>query len=136
MPDDATTTLMHTSMPFTEQLGVVASAGEPDEVVASLSWDESLCTVGGLMHGGVLMSLADSTGAVCAFLNLPDAAVGTSTIESKTNFLGAVTGGEVVARSTPLHVGGSTIVVETEVRAGDRLVAKVTQTQAVLRPRS
>jgi 1,4-dihydroxy-2-naphthoyl-CoA hydrolase len=136
MSDDATTTLIHTSMPFTERLGIVARAGSPEEVVAALAWDETLCTVGGLMHGGVLMSLADSTGAVCAFLNLPDGAAGTSTIESKTNFLGAVTGGEVVARSTPLHVGGSTIVVETVLRAGDRMVAKVTQTQAVLRARS
>jgi uncharacterized protein (TIGR00369 family) len=83
------------------------------------------------------MTLADSAGAGCAFLNLPDGAIGTSTIESKTNFLGAVKGGSVAARSTALHVGSTTIVIETEVRDDtDRLVAKVTQTQAVLRPRA
>jgi uncharacterized protein (TIGR00369 family) len=70
---------------------------------------------------------------VCAFLNLPEGA-STSTIESKTNFLGAVKDGEVTATARPLHVGGSTIVVETEVRRADgKLVGKVTQTQAVLK---
>ena len=81
------------------------------------------------------MALADSAGAACAFLNLPEGAVATSTIESKTNFLGAVTDGTVTATSQPLHVGGTTIVIETELHDGDRLVAKTTQTQAVLDPR-
>ena len=81
-------------------------------------------------------SLADSADAACALLNLPEDASGTSTVESKTNFLGAVRAGTVTAIATPLHVGGTTIVVETSVRdASGRLVAKVTQTQIVLRPR-
>jgi 1,4-dihydroxy-2-naphthoyl-CoA hydrolase len=135
--DAAATAFMHESMPFTETLGVAALSSAPDEVVASLAWRPELCTTAGVLHGGVLMSLADSTGALCAFLNLPAGAAGTSTIESKTNFLGAVTEGAVVSsRSRPLHAGGTTIVVETELRVGDRLVGKVTQTQAVLRPRS
>lgn len=134
MTDDATA-LLHSSMPLTERLGMVARSSAPEEVVVALAWDDTLCTVGGAMHGGAVMALADSAGAVCAFLNLPDGAIGTSTIESKTNFLGAVTDGELVASSRPLHVGGSTIVVETELRCGERLVAKVTQTQAVMRPR-
>jgi uncharacterized protein (TIGR00369 family) len=136
IPDVAATAFMHESMPFTETLGVEAIASTPDEVVATLGWRPELCTTAGVLHGGVLMSLADSTGAVCAFLNLPPGAAGTSTIESKTNFFGAVTEGFVVSRSRPLHAGGTTIVVETELRVGDRLVGKVTQTQAVLRPRS
>jgi uncharacterized protein (TIGR00369 family) len=82
------------------------------------------------------MTLADSAGAACAFANLPEGAEGTSTIESKTNFLGAVRSGMVRAVARPLHVGSTTIVVETEVRDGAGwLVAKTTQTQAVLRPR-
>ncbi len=80
------------------------------------------------------MALADSAGGACAFLNLPDGASGTATIESKTNFLGAVREGAVTATATPLHRGGTTIVVETEVRSSTGpLVAKVTQTQIVLR---
>ena len=69
-------------------------------------------------------------------LNLPVEATGTTTIESKTNFLGGVRGGTVTATATPLHRGGTTIVIETGVRdAAGKLVAKVTQTQLVLRPR-
>lgn len=69
-------------------------------------------------------------------MNLPAGATGTSTVESKTNFFGAVTSGEVVAVARPLHVGATTIVVESELRAQHRLIAKTTQTQLVLRPRS
>jgi 1,4-dihydroxy-2-naphthoyl-CoA hydrolase len=83
------------------------------------------------------MALADSAGAAFALLNLPTDASGTATIESKTNFLGAVRSGSVTATSTPLHAGGTTIVMETAVRdASGRLVPKVMQTQMVLRPRS
>jgi 1,4-dihydroxy-2-naphthoyl-CoA hydrolase len=78
------------------------------------------------------MALADSAGAACAFLNLPDGASGTSTIESKTNFLRAVRQGTAVATARPLHVGSGTVVVETELRNEGHLVAKVTQTQVVL----
>ena len=93
-----------------------------------------MCTTAGALHGGVIMALADSAGGMCAFFNLPDGAKGTSTIESKTNFLGAVREGVVTATATPLHVGGTTIVVETDVtRADGQRVAKVIQTQVVLR---
>jgi uncharacterized protein (TIGR00369 family) len=105
----------------------------PEEVRAQLAWDESLCTAGGALHGGVLMALADNAGGFCAFLNLPAGAAGTATIESKTNFFAAVRRGHVSAVSRPLHVGKRTIVVDTELYDDDaRLVARVTQTQAVL----
>lgn len=133
---DETTELIHQTMPLCRTLGVVARAFEPEEVRLSIDWSPELCTSNGVLHGGVLMALADSAGAGIAVLNLPDGATGTSTIESKTNFLGAVTEGTVEAVARPLHRGGTTIVVETEIRLGERLVAKVTQTQAVLRPRN
>lgn len=130
------TELLHSSMPLCARLGITASVATTERVVAHLSWQADLCTAGGMLHGGAVMSLADAAGGACAFLNLPDGAVGTSTIESKTNFLGAVREGSVLtATATPLHVGRSTIVVETELRVDDgRLVAKTTQTQTVLRP--
>lgn len=81
----------------------------------------------------MVMALADSAGGANAFLNLPEGAIGTATIESKTNFLGGVTAGTVIATAKPLHMGSTTIVVETEITNSERLVAKVTQTQAVLR---
>jgi uncharacterized protein (TIGR00369 family) len=127
------TEFVRSSMPLCATLGIRAEEGDPGRVVLALDHDESLCTVGGALHGGVVMALADSAGATCAYLNLPDGATGTSTIESKTNFLGAARSGAVRATSRPLHVGGTTIVVETEVSCGDRLVAKTTQTQIVLR---
>ena len=85
------------------------------------------------MHGGAILSLADSVGAICAFLNLPDGAT-TSTLESKTNFFRAARG-DVECVTRPLHVGRTTIVVQGDIvdDAGKR-VAQVTQTQMVLRP--
>ena len=123
-------------MPLAVTLGIRSDEYTPDRVVLSLEWAPSLCTAGGILHGGVIMTLADSAGGACAYLNLPADAAGTSTIESKTNFLGAVRKGRVTATATPLHRGGTTFVVETAVRDDDaKLIAKVTQTQLVLRPR-
>jgi 1,4-dihydroxy-2-naphthoyl-CoA hydrolase len=127
------TAMLRHSMPLCETLKMRVVTGERDTVVLELDWSPSLCTSAGLLHGGAVMALADSAGGACAFLNLPEGA-STSTIESKTNFLGAVKDGTITATARPLHVGGTTIVVETEVRRADgKLVAKVTQTQAVLK---
>ena len=131
------TSIVHSTMPLCATLGVTASRFDAEEVVLHLDWKPELCTTGGLLHGGALMALADSAGAACAFLNLPEGAAGTATSSSSTNFLGAIKGGTVTATSTLLHRGGSTIAVETSVTDDSgRLVGKVTQTQAVLRPRS
>ena len=130
------TQLLQSSMPLCATLGITGSAADPDRVVAHLEWRPDLCTSGGLLHGGAVMTLADAAGAACAFLNLPEGAIGTSTIESKTNFLGAVReGATLTATATPLHRGRTTIVIETELRLDDgRLVGKTTQTQTVLHP--
>jgi 1,4-dihydroxy-2-naphthoyl-CoA hydrolase len=125
------TEMVNAQMPLGTTLGI-RTFGGPEEVDATIAWAPELCTGGGVLHGGVLMSVADAAGAVCAFLNLPDGAR-TTTIESKTNFLGAVREGVVTARAKPLHVGKTTIVVETDVLdATGRRVARTTQTQAVL----
>jgi uncharacterized protein (TIGR00369 family) len=132
------TEIVQSTMPLCATFGITASEFTPDRVVLHLDWQAGLCTSAGVLHGGALMALADSAGAASAFLNLPEGATGTSTIESKTNFLGAVReGASIVATATPLHRGATTIVVETELRTADgKLVAKTTQTQAVLRPRA
>jgi 1,4-dihydroxy-2-naphthoyl-CoA hydrolase len=129
MPD--ITDVVNAQMPLGGHLGMKTFGG-PEEVVTKLAWAPELCTAGGLVHGGVLMTLADAAGGVCAFLNLP-AGARTVTIESKTNFFGAVREGEVTARSRPLHVGKTTIVLETDVfDASGRRVGRTTQTQAIL----
>jgi 1,4-dihydroxy-2-naphthoyl-CoA hydrolase len=121
-------------MPLAATLGIRTDEYVPERVVLSLDWAPSLCTANGILHGGVIMALADSAGGASAMLNLPEGATGTATVESKTNFLGAVRSGTVTATATPLHRGGTTIVVETSVRdSAGRLIAKVTQTQLVLR---
>ena len=122
------------TMPFAVAIGITIDAASKDEVRGRLPWAPERCTTAGLMHGGAVMTLADSLGAVCAFFNLPEGAA-TSTISSSTNFFRAVRDGEVRGTTRPLHVGRTTIVVQTECRdANDKLVALVTQTQAVLRP--
>ena len=124
-------------MPLSRTLGIRTDEYTAERVVLALDWAPHLCTVAGVLHGGVIMALADSAGGVCALLNLPSNASGTTTIESKTNFLGAVRGGTVTATSTPLHRGRTTIVIETSLRdATGKLVAKVTQTQMVIRATS
>ena len=120
-------------MPFLGLLDVEVVTNTKEEVRLRLAWREQLCTTANVMHGGVIMSLADSSGAMCAFLNLPEGAGGTTTVESKTNFFRAVTEGNIEAISRPLHAGRRFVVVETDVMndAGKR-VARVAQTQAVL----
>jgi uncharacterized protein (TIGR00369 family) len=127
------TEMVNEQMPLGATLGIRTS-GDADEVEATLEWAPELCTAAGVLHGGALMALADSAGGVCAFLNLP-AGAHTATIESKTNFFGAVRKGTVRARSRPLHRGRTTIVVETDLYdSSDRHIARTTQTQAVLTP--
>ncbi len=119
--------------PYTGFLGMEIVSASPEEVCSRLEWRPEKCTAGGMLHGGALMSLADSAGGFLAFLNLPEDAKGTATIESKTNFLGPIRGGYVNAVSRALHKGRRTIVVDTELYDDDgKLVARVTQTQAVL----
>ena len=130
------TEFVRTAMPLCATLGIEATELTADRVVMTLAWRPELCTSNGLLHGGAVMALADAAGGACAFTNLPEGAIGTSTIESKTNFLGAIRDGQtLIATSSPLHVGRTTIVVETELRTDEgKLVGKTTQTQTVLTP--
>jgi 1,4-dihydroxy-2-naphthoyl-CoA hydrolase len=131
--DEELTRTVRAAMPYAETLGLDLLAASADEVRGRIAWEERLTTAAGLLHGGVLMGLADTVGAYCAFLNLPDGSTATATIESKTNFFAAVRGGTVEARSRPLHRGSRTVVVETDLfDEGGKHVARVTQTQAVL----
>jgi 1,4-dihydroxy-2-naphthoyl-CoA hydrolase len=124
----------HQAMSLTGLLGIEGVRTDASEGRAPLAWREELCTAGGLMHGGALKALADSAGRLCAYLNLPDGATATATIQSSTTFLRSVRDGHVEAVSRPLNVGRNVIVVETELVDGDRrAVARMIQSQAVLR---
>jgi uncharacterized protein (TIGR00369 family) len=123
-------------MPLAGFLGIVLDDVRPEAVRGHLAWRPELCTVAGVLHGGVLTTLADSMAGICAYANLPDGAA-TSTIELKTNFFAAVRRGEVRAVARPLHLARTVFVLQTDLYADDgagseRPVAQVTQTQAVL----
>jgi 1,4-dihydroxy-2-naphthoyl-CoA hydrolase len=134
--DPATLTNLRDSMPYAQLIGIELLEATPGLVRGRLELAPELCTAGGLMHGGAAMSLADSCGGICAFLNLPEGATGTATIESKTNFLRAVREGALTASTRPLHSGRTLIVIETELALDDgSLAGKVTQSQAFHYPR-
>ena len=119
-------------MPFAVATGIELQGAAPEEVAGRLPWAPERCTAGGLMHGGALMTLADSVGAVCAFLNLPPGA-STSTVASSTALMRGVRSGSAHAVARPVHAGRSFVTVVVEVTDDEgRPVAQVTQTQAVL----
>jgi uncharacterized protein (TIGR00369 family) len=122
------------AMPFSKQMGVTITAASPQAIEGEITVREDLCTAGGIMHGGAIMAFADALGAVGAVACLPDGAKGTTTIESKTNFLGAAPVGSTVrGRSVPLKTGRRMSVWQTTIEAADgKPVAVVIQTQLVL----
>jgi uncharacterized protein (TIGR00369 family) len=121
-------------LPFAELLGIALDRVEADRIIARMLVRDDLCTTGATLHGGAVMALADTAGAIATFINLPEGARGTTTLESKTNFLApAPSGTMVTATATPVHRGRRTQVWQTRVETQDgKLVALVTQTQMVL----
>ena len=122
------------SMPFAKLVGVEITSATAEAIEGYLDVRDELCTTGGIIHGGAVMAFADAMGAVGAFVSLPEGAKGTTTIESKTNFLGAAKIGErVTAVAKPLSIGRRISVWQiTMTRTDGKPVAVVTQTQLVL----
>lgn len=122
------------AMPFSRLMGVVVTAAGKDVVEGEITVRDDLCTAGGIMHGGAIMAFADALGAVGAVACLPEGAGGTTTIESKTNFLGAApVGSRVTGCSVPLKTGRRMSVWQTSITTADgKPVAVVIQTQLVL----
>jgi len=119
-------------MPYAVALGVVLESASAQQAIGHLPWAPHRCTAGGIMHGGALIALADTIGAVCAYLGLP-AGASTATTSSTTHLFRAVRDGRVTATARPLHHGRTLIVIQTDLLdAAGRPVAQVTQTQAVL----
>ncbi len=131
--EDALRRIGEYPLPFAKLLGIEITEASPERVVARMQVREELCTLPAVLHGGAAMALADTLGAIATILNLPERA-GTTTIESKTNFLSpAPVGSVVMAECTPIHRGRKTMVWQTRISSAEgRLVALVTQTQLVL----
>jgi 1,4-dihydroxy-2-naphthoyl-CoA hydrolase len=121
-------------MPFSKHLGIEIITATPDRVEGRMVVRPEMCTVNKMVHGGAIMAFADSLGAVAAFICLPEGANGTTTIESKTNFLGpAEEGATLLAETTPVQIGRRLSVWQTRITREDgKAVAMVTQTQLVL----
>ena len=130
---DPLTRLQELKLPFAELMGIEFVAAAPDRVVAELAARPELCTRPAVLHGGAIMAFADTLGAAGTILNLPEGG-GTTTIESKTNFIAAAPAGtRIIGEATPLHRGRRTQVWQTRVTTAEgKLVALVTQTQLVL----
>ena len=124
-------------MPLARLMGIRLVEQSPDKVVAEMTVREDLCTTNSILHGGAYMAFADTIGAVATVLNLPPGA-GTTTVESKTNFISAIRAGEIArAECTPVHRGKTTQVWTTRIlRPDGKLAAIVTHTQMVLAPRA
>jgi len=123
------------NQPFPTLMGVKILSAEKEMIRAQIAVRADLCTAGHIMHGGAIMAFADALGAIGAVLNMPREA-NTTTIESKTNFIGAAKeGSTITGESTPVHVGKRTSVWQTRITREDgKLVAIVTQTQLILLP--
>jgi 1,4-dihydroxy-2-naphthoyl-CoA hydrolase len=118
-------------MPLAGHLGLVLDEADASRVIIRLDWARHLCTSGGILHGGVLMSLADTAGALVTFLGLPEGKT-TATITSTSHMFRPVSGGMVRAVAVPVHRGRTTVTAETSVfDAEDRLVAQTVQVQAI-----
>jgi uncharacterized protein (TIGR00369 family) len=129
MPPDLDTLI--DLMPFAGQLGIQLESADAESAVATLPYRPELCTAGGVMHGGVLMSVADTVGALVTFLGLPEGA-STATITSTSQLFRPVTEGTVRAVATVLHRGRTTVTAQTDLYDDrERLVARTTQIQAV-----
>jgi len=132
---DALERLQQSPLPFATLIGIRFTSAAPDRVTAELEVREDLCTNPAILHGGAVMAFADTLGAAATILNLPEGA-GTTTIESKTNFLApAPVGSKVVGETTPIHRGRRTMVWQTRIsNEAGRALALVIQTQMVLGP--
>lgn len=121
-------------IPFAGLIGIDVVSAEKDRIEARLLVRPDLCNPLHGLHGGAAMSLADTLGAMGASMNLPVGASGTTTLESKTNFVGVAREGEtVIAVCTPLHIGKRTSIWQTRITSeAGKTVALVTQTQMVL----
>jgi 1,4-dihydroxy-2-naphthoyl-CoA hydrolase len=128
--------LRQIDLPFARLLGIEFLTASPERVTAAMLVRPELCTVNSTIHGGAVMAFADTLGAAGTVLNLPEGA-GTTTIESKTNFLAAAPAGQkVLGEATPVHIGRRTMVWQTRLTLENgRAVALVTQTQMVLEPK-
>ena len=119
---------------FAGLIGLRFVEADLDHVVAEMDAAANHISRKNVVHGGVLMAIADTVGGFSTRINLLPGQ-GTTTIESKTNFLRAATpGSRLRARADALHKGRTTMVWQTVIRDdNDRVISITTQTQMVIK---
>src|SRR5579883_3670825 len=112
-------------LPFAELLGIEFVSATADRIVARMVVRSEFCTRPAVLHGGAIMAFADTLGAAATVLNLPEGA-GTTTIESKTNFVAAAPlGGKVIGETLPVHRGRRTMVWQTRVTSAEGKLVEI-----------
>ncbi len=103
----------------------------------TLAIQERLRQQHGLVHGGVIATLADHTAGGAA--RSVSGAGDVLTLEFKINFLRPSSGDSLRCRATVLRAGRNSIIAEASVFATsadkEELVAKLMETLAVIQPR-
>lgn len=119
--------------PFSNLLGIEVVACTPEEVVCRMLVTEAMGNRNGVLHGGAMMTLADTAAGTASFINSP-AEISNTTVEAKTNFIRPVKIGDTVtARCAPVHVGRTTVVLQVTLTRGDgKIVGSTSQTHLFL----
>lgn len=115
-------------------LGIVITKFGPGEMCAELTVTPQLMAPNGYLHAGTIVTLADTASGYGCIANLPEGAIGFTTIELKTNFLGTAREGVIECVAKAAHLGRTTQVWDAIVthRETGRTITMFRCTQMVL----
>lgn len=109
--------------PFAELIGLTLIEREKGYSHCTLKVEKKLMNPHGVMHGGVMYSMAD-TGMGAALYSLLEENESCATIEVKINYFKPVLKGELICNTKVIHKGRSISVLESEIMNNENLVAK------------
>ena len=118
-------------------LGIVITQVSASEVRAEFAVTPLLMAPNGFLHAGSVVTLADTAAGYGCIANLPEGAIGFTTIELKSNHLGTARDGTVDCVARPAHLGKTTQVWDAVVthRESGKTIALFRCTQMVLYPK-
>lgn len=115
-------------------LGIVVQAAQQGEVHGEMGVCTELMAPNGFLHAGSVITLADTCAGYGCMASLPEGAVGFTTVELKSNFLGTAREGMVRCVAKAVHLGKTTQVWDAVVTHADtgKTMALFRCTQMVL----
>ena len=118
-------------------VGVQIVDSQPGVIASRLDVRSDLLAPNGYLHAATIVALADTSCGYGSAANLPDGAIGFTTIELKTNFLGTVVDGGIACDARLVHGGRTTQVWDATVtaEATGAVIALFRCTQMMLYPR-